>query len=76
MKKKKSQLFMLCFRCHKPTKRTVDHSYLTSCYERESRNVPLCQACEDSIEFNREIIRQMREMTASEDELISGDFED
>jgi hypothetical protein len=71
IKKKK-----LCPRCKKRKATTsMDHFELTGEYTRENKIYPMCRNCKLGIEVNKEIYRQMRDMNASEDEKISGDYE-
>lgn len=50
------------------------HFELTGEYTADNLMHGFCQPCDDGIEFDREIRRQMHEF-ASEDEQISGDYE-
>lgn len=65
-----------CERCRKPTVHKVDHFELTGEYTQANKSHSICMRCWDVEQFNREVRKQQREMTASEDELISGDYED
>jgi hypothetical protein len=62
--------------CKKKATVTVDWFFLTGQYTEENKEYQLCRSCYDAILFEREVRRQMREQTADEDELISGDFEE
>lgn len=65
-----------CFRCRRFTSHTIGHFELTGEYTPGNRQHFVCMSCEGIITFEKEMRRQQREMTASADELISGDFED
>lgn len=60
-------------RCGRQAQRFVSWFDITG--EYNGHTVPICTQCWNGIQAERDIRRQMREMTASEDELISGDYE-
>ena len=60
--------------CKNKATMTIPHFDLTG--EYLNRRHFFCKHCLDLIIFNKEVRRQRRELTADEDELISGDFEE
>lgn len=60
-------------RCGKKASRFVSWFDITGEYNKGI--VPICNQCWEGIQAEKEIKREMREMNASEDELISGDYE-